>query len=123
MFTQGGIDIDGFHTRVEMCHHITNGRQLWVGAALRLVGTIELGSGGDNHTIDVHLVAKHLFIFIGSLGITHAALRTTAIRHQRTYLVTLADDDNAFVGNLRIFVGIDMILIIGDGHTVRLLLL
>ena len=121
MLTQGRVHINGFHPWIKVCHYITDGRQLGISAALRLVGTIELDSGGDNHTIDIHLITKHLFIFISCLCIAYTPLRTTTIRHQGTYLVTLADDNNTFVGYLRILISIDMILILVNGHTVSLL--
>ena len=102
-----------------MCHHITDGRQLLIGAFLHLVRAIELHGGRDDHTIDVHFVAEHLFVLIGCLGIAHTTFRSSSICHQGTHLVTLADNDDTRIGNFRILVSVDMVLILVDGHAVR----
>ena len=118
MLAQCRIDIHGFHPGVEMCHHIADGGQLSVGALLGFIRTIELYGCGNHHAIDIHLRAEHLFIFISSLSVAHASLRTAAVCHQGTHFVALAHDDDTRIGYLRILVGIDMILIIINGHAV-----
>ena len=72
---------------------------------LCLLGAVERRGGWNHHAIDADCRAQGVVIGIRRFGITDAAVRSAAIRHECSHFVAAADDDDAVVCNLRLVVG------------------
>ena len=99
---------------------IIYGRTLRITGFTCLVGTIKFCRKRNYHAIDVDILAKHLFIFIGSLRIVCTPCSRTPISHERTHIFTCTHYNNTSIGNFGSTIGSNIVFIFSHHPVVRL---
>ena len=94
-----------------MTDHIVNRWSLRIGAIAHLLWTVIFHGGRDHHAIHIHM-GEGLLVFVSGFCIARATFAGTTVSHQRTYFFPRADNDDARIGDLRILIGCDMILVV-----------
>ena len=111
VLAQCGIYVYSLDILIKMGIDVVDGRQLWLGAFLHLVGTIEVDGYWYNHTIDVHLVFECLLIQVDDVSKLHSAASLATISHHSPDLLARTHYDDSCMGYLGILVGCQFVLI------------